>query len=658
MLSSKTLAQNYKFGKVSIDELKESVYPTDSSANAAILYRNVNTKFEYTEEEGFYLITQVHERIKIYNKEGFKWATKEINLYRTGKTREEVGNLKAYTYNLVGNKIIKTKLEKSGIFTENVSRNLVKEKFTTPNLKIGSVIEYKYTKNSSFLFNIDRFRLQEKIPITKVELKFIAPEYFIFKAHRQGWIFYNIKRESQNRTMRFTSSSTAIETGSAIGNTSREVAEFKEHIYSINLSNVVAVKDEAYSGNLNNYMASVKFELQRTDFKNGRIKNYARTWEEVSETINESKNFGLQLKKTKFLSGDVTYLKSKGTEKTKIINNVFNFVKNKMNWNGKYGKYTNVGIQKAYKENTGNVSEINLLLVALLRECGIKANPVLVSTINHGIPVFPTLGGFNYVIACAEIGGKDIVLDATEKLNVSGMLPKRVLNWVGTLILEDGLTRKIRLFPTKLSQRNTIMNVTINDDGSLEGKLRMSYTSLNALDYRKNFESTSKDEYVETLINISGFDDVKDFEVKNIKDLKKPIMETYAFEIDDAVDVIDNEIYISPLFFLMLKSSPFKLNERNYPINFVYPFSKKNMINIKIPEGYQVTSLPKPINMSLPDKLGSFLFNISEAQGTINVTTNFKINTAIIPAYMYLELKEFYNQMIIKQAEQIVLTKI
>ena len=405
-------------------------------------------------------------------------------------------------------------------------------------------------------------------------------------------------------------------------------------------------------------MASVKFELQRTDFKNGRIKNYARTWEEVSETINESKNFGLQLKKTKFLSGDITYLKSMGTEKTKIINNVFNFVKNKMNWNGKYGKYTNVGIQKAYKENTGNVSEINLLLVALLRECGIKANPVLVSTINHGIPVFPTLEGFNYVIACAEIGGKDIVLDATEKLNVPGMLPKRVLNWVGTLILEDGLTRKIRLFPTKLSQRNTIMNVTINGDGSLEGKLRMSYTRLNALEYRKNFESTSKDEYVETLINTSGFDDVKDFEVKNIKDLNKPIMETFAFEIDDAVDVIDNEIYISPLFFLKLESSPFKLKERNYPINFVYPFSKKNMINIKIPEGYQVTSLPKPIKMSLPDKMGSFLFNISEAQGTINVITNFKINTAMIPAYMYLELKEFYNQVIIKQAEQIVLTKI
>ena len=650
-------AQNYKFGKVSKDELLEKFYPNDSTADASILYRNVSSKFEYTEEKGFYLVTKVHERIKIYNKEGFKWATKTVNLYRTGKSREELGGLKAYTYNLEAGKIIKTKLEKSGMFTENVSKNLVKEKFTTPNLKPGSVIEYKYIKSSSFLFNIDRFRFQEEVPIKKVELKFITPEYFVFKAHRRGWIFYDIKKETRSRTMRYTSTSSAIRTGSTIGNTSHEVTEFKEYTYTINLSDVVAVNDEAYSGNLNNYMASVKFELVRTDFKNGRIKNYARTWEEVVKTINKSSDFGEQLKKTKFLMGDVEYLRSMGTEKEKIVNNVFNFVKNKMSWNGNYGKYTSKGIEKAYKESTGNVSEINLLLVTLLRECGVKTNPVLVSTRSHGIPVFPTLEGFNYVIACAEIGGNDIVIDATDKLNVPGVLPERALNWHGTLVLDDGLTRKVRLFPNKASQKNTIMSVIINNDGSIEGKLRSSYTSLKALEYRKSFNNITKDEYTEILVNTHNLDDVQNFETKNMDDLYKPVMESYTFEIGEGVDVIGKEMYISPLFFLKLESNPFKLNERNYPVDFVYPQSRKRIINIKIPEGYQVTSLPKPIKVSLPDGMGSFLFNISEVKGGLNVISIFKINSAIIPAYKYLELKEFYNQRILKEAEKVVLTK-
>lgn len=70
-----------------------------------------------------------------------------------------------------------------------------------------------------------------------------------------------------------------------------------------------------------------------------------------------------------------------------------------MVWNGDYGKYTDQNISKAFKEGKGNVAEINLLLVALLKETGLQANPVLISTQSNGIPIFPTLEGFNYVIA-------------------------------------------------------------------------------------------------------------------------------------------------------------------------------------------------------------------------------------------------------------------
>jgi hypothetical protein len=293
----------------------------------------------------------------------------------------------------------------------------------------------------------------------------------------------------------------------------------------------------------------------------------------------------------------------------------------------------------------------------MLRESGVKANPVLVSTRKNGVPIFPTLEGFNYVIACAEIGGEDILLDATEKLITPGELPKRALNWEGTLVLEDGRSRKINLYPKKLSQGNTIMNVTINEDGSLLGKQRSSFTNLEALKYRKNYKKYTKDEYVEEIINTYAFDDVVDFEVKNIEELNKPIMETYSFEFDEGVDVIGNEIYISPLFFLKMAANPFKLEERNYPVNFVYPQSRKKIINIKTPVGYKATSLPEPIKMSLPDGMGSFMFNITEIEGGLNVISSFKINTAIIPAYKYLELKEFYNQRVMKEAEKVVLTK-
>ena len=109
-------SQDYKFGKVSKNELQETSYPPDSSANAAYLYKYRKTFYEYLQGQGFSLVTEIHERIKIYNQEGFEYATKSVHLYKSGSADEEFHGLKGYTYNLVDGKIEEVKLKKDGIF--------------------------------------------------------------------------------------------------------------------------------------------------------------------------------------------------------------------------------------------------------------------------------------------------------------------------------------------------------------------------------------------------------------------------------------------------------------------------------------------------------------------------------------------------------------
>ncbi len=101
---------------MSKEELQETINPTDSSAVAAYLYKYRRTFFEYQQGEGFRQVTEVHERIKIYNQEGFDYATKSILLYKSGSTIEKMIGLKAYTYNLNNGKVDDTKLQKDGIF--------------------------------------------------------------------------------------------------------------------------------------------------------------------------------------------------------------------------------------------------------------------------------------------------------------------------------------------------------------------------------------------------------------------------------------------------------------------------------------------------------------------------------------------------------------
>lgn len=181
-------AQDFKYGRVSKEELQEKVHPSFPEANAAILYRDNYSHFEYNKQDGFLLVSEFHERIKIYNSEGFKNGTRQISLYKDGNKEEKLNGLRAVTYNLEDGKIRENKLDNDDIFEEEQSKYSDVVKFTMPNLKEGTVVEYKYTVQSPFLGNLDEVRFQERIPVNKAEARYYFPEYFVFKMHTKDGI--------------------------------------------------------------------------------------------------------------------------------------------------------------------------------------------------------------------------------------------------------------------------------------------------------------------------------------------------------------------------------------------------------------------------------------------------------------------------------------
>src|SRR5690606_4831561 len=161
----------------------------------------------------------------------------------------------------------------------------------------------------------------------------------------------------------------------------------------------------------------------------------------------------------------------------------------------------NDGVRKAYKEKTGNVAEINLMLTAMLRYAGLNANPVLVSTKSHGIPLFPTTDGFNYVISAIEGNDTRILLDATDKYAMPNVLPKRALNWMGRLIRKNGSSVEVDLTASNLSSQVVNMIVKINEEGSIEGKIRKNFTNHIALNFLDENSGMANEAYLEKLEN-------------------------------------------------------------------------------------------------------------------------------------------------------------
>ncbi|HRV54835.1 MAG TPA: transglutaminase, partial [Mangrovimonas sp.] len=86
-------AQDIKFGDVSVEELEEKAYPNDPSANAAVLYKMRDTYYN-SNANSSELVTEIFERVKIYNKEGFDYATRSISLFKTRSSKERLRKLK------------------------------------------------------------------------------------------------------------------------------------------------------------------------------------------------------------------------------------------------------------------------------------------------------------------------------------------------------------------------------------------------------------------------------------------------------------------------------------------------------------------------------------------------------------------------------------
>lgn len=651
-------SQNYKFGKVSKEELKAKEHSIEKDADAAILYRKEKVYYDFNQNTGFELITEVQERIKIYNKEGFDWATKEISVY-TGDSDENVQKVKAVTYNLVDGKIEEIKLDKDDIHTEQKNKFRKLTIFTMPSITEGSVIEIEYKIVSPYLFYIDPTKLQYTIPMDKLELDVTIPEFFVFGVYNNLKApFYVDVQRSTNNFQRTISKMERTESEGPLGTLTRKTGkiDFIQNIYSVNKENIPALKTEPHVDHLQNYAAYLNWELKLTQFPNSAIENYSNTWEGVANSIYHDLGLKTELDRTSFFEDEIDILIAGISDPIQKSAKIFELVKDKVKWDGYSSFMPDEGIRKAYKNGTGNVADINLLLTSMLRYAKVNANPVLLSTPDNGIPLFPTRNGFNYLITAVELPQGIMLLDASDQSAGMNQLPKRARNWQGRIIRNEGSSDWVNVFPFNISETSSRMNVKLSLEG-IHGQASVDYNGLYAKKYRDDNSSKTKDDILGNFSERNSNVIITDFNLKNFEAAGSDINENYKFKISNGMEVIENKIFFKPMFFRTLNENPFKADERIYPIFFDFPFRKNHLVNIMIPEGYKAVSLPEKINIKLDEGGGEFRYNVILNGDFIRVDSMIEMNRAIFNNQEYEILKNFYNKIVEKQNETIVLEK-
>lgn len=658
--SSFTQNNKIKFGKVSDQELNMKVYDKDTSAVAVYLADKQWSTFYFdnnSSKSGFAFRFERHVRIKILKKEGYEYANIRIPVYHSGSSEEKITNIKAFTCNMVDGKIVKTKLENKDIYKIKINKYWDTKKFAMPLVKVGSVIEIKYTITSDFLYNLRDWQYQFAVPCVYSSYDVTIPEFFKYKINQFGG--YSIQeRKTENATEQFTVH--YVIDPSTTGHQNRGEYNLPSLSQRLHFAtwDVPALIDEPYISSIKYFRSRLEFELQSIKYPRDPIKTYSETWESIGKHLMGSDDFGLKHKRTGLVKDVVSSAIGDATTDTEKAIRIFNYVKRRNIWNGINSIYIE-NIKDILKNKRGTSGEINNLLIIMLKAAGVEVYPVILSTRANGLKhlITPSISNCNYVIAAIKLDGNFYLADATAPNSTFNVLPQRCLNQKGRII-SNKMNEWIDLMPATLSKKTYYYTLSFNEDNELFGNLQVIYTGNYALGIRDFIQKSKKDNKLdEEINNFYPNLEIEEYSIENLDTLNKPVLIKYKVKFNEAVNTAGNTMFLSPLLNLKMDENPYKAEERSFPIDYAFPNSKKIVVQVSLPEGYTIDEKPENILFGLPNKNAIFTYTFSGDSTRFMLNTTFRIKDAVFSPTDYQFLKEFYNQVISKHSEQVVLKK-
>lgn len=600
------------FGEVSKDELNKTASTIEPSADAEIL-----ADYGTLDENGKYVR---FIRTKIYNQDGYDYADLTIPKYKDAK----VLKIQGFTYNLVDGAIQKIPLAENQIIEEKVTDNIRRIKITFPQVKPGSVLDFEITKKFKPGYTISEWVFQRSIPVVWSE--FIITRYLSDKVlfFNQGMVPYkeSNQREITKPTARYQF---------------RKVQSKWAH------ENLKPLKSEKFISSKENFIA--KLSIQRASIA---------TYQAVNYQLFQSYNFSENLNKTNFLK-QVIAGTGEGKEGMEKAEAVFNLIRDNMNWNGFYGILPK-NSKEAWKNKEGSVPTINYLLTAALKKAGFQAAPVILNTRDEGFMNndFFIESKTNYLISAVKVGNEWIMLDASGKSHQFGVLPYRCLNLKGWKLSEID-PGWMDIAPRKVSTVTTQVNISLDKEGVFSGDIILNATGYSGFSRRLSLENSDETEFLkeedEEVLEWS----LSNLEVKNKEDYALPFITSYQIENTDNEG--SDYIYLEPVIHNQAKSNPFDADERLMPIDFAYKQRERYIATINIPENYEIDELPESTVFQMPDKDMQFQYSVTSLGKKISIISSFKINGLFYPAEGYSALKKFFEMMVDKQSEQIVLRR-
>jgi hypothetical protein len=580
-----------------------------------------------------------HRRVKVLQEAGYEQG--EFAL-RFGES-SEVRGVKGQTFvPEPDGSLRRVKLEGRSIIEDDVSDGVREVRFSMPALAPGAIFEWEYTYESENIVVPPVWYFQSDEPTLVSEYRLEAPEYMSYMSYVQG---------------------DRVE----VAGTERRRARYWENLFGRwTARDVPALREEPYTTTEEDYVHKLELQLSGTSFPNQPTQSVLSSWPKLAEELEDHDEFGRRLRRNGRVEALAASAAGTDEEKARAL---YDLVRTGYVWDGTGGIFADRDLDDVVEARGGSAGELNLLLLALLREAGVPAQPVLISTRSNGRPIkqYPIVGQFDHVLVLVQPeGGEVALLDATDPHQPYGRLPVEALSgeaWIADPEAPEWLS----FGPPTDTATLTMVQGTLADDGRVAGSLTLRLAGYDALDLRARLADEDADapaaaasaaeEAAAEAADAAEAVDIELVVVKNLDAVDEPVDVESTFSTA-AGDVVGDEIYLTPFVVMRLDKNPFERPTRSFPVDFAYPFTRTYVAEIELPEGYAVAELPEPVLMRIPSGAVGYQRMLGTAgPGRVQLRAVLRVAQAQISPEEYPALRRLYDEIVATESEAIVVAR-
>jgi len=318
-------------------------------------------------------------------------------------------------------------------------------------------------------------------------------------------------------------------------------------------------------------------------------------------------------------------------------------------------------VEDVLKYGYGSARAINWLFIALARAAGVDAHCVYVSSRSNYFFSRKSLNPdqLNADVVLVKLQGKDLYLDPASKFAPFGVVPWYETDVDGMLLDKDGGTWvHTSGLDSSFAKIERKADLTLADDGTLEGTLVLTLGGMEALAYRSDAwddDDASRKSMLEDAVK-EAIPATIEVELTNKPDWNSAsptLVAEFHLKVPGWAAGAGRRVLLPVGLFCSSEKHVFEHANRTYAVYFHHPYQKIDDINVALPLGWSVGSVPQFDNQEAPAV--GYVAKVEDKKGSLHISRKVRVDAVYVPKDKYPVLREFYEMVRSGDDQQVVL---